>query len=114
MEPIKALEIIAHLADGIDPHTGEALPPPPAPYQHPDTVRALYAAIRALEHQREANRRQKGLPANAGQSWTEEEEKRLVAGYDAGNSIKDLATEHRRTEGAIKARLARHDRIEIS
>jgi LmbE family N-acetylglucosaminyl deacetylase len=112
MEPQKALEIITHLADGIDPHTGEVLPAT-SPYQHPDTVRALYAAIKALEHQREANRRQKDLPANAGNPWTEEEEQRLVAGYDDGTSIKDLAAKHQRTEGAIKARLARLGKIDL-
>jgi hypothetical protein len=54
----------------------------------------------------------RGLPANAGQPWTEEEEQRLVAGCKAGDSIKDLSTKHQRTQGAIKSRLARIDAIE--
>jgi uncharacterized protein with gpF-like domain len=113
MEPTKALGVVTHLADGIDAHTGEVLPST-SPYQHPDTVRALYKAIKALEHQQVANRRQRDLPANAGQSWIEEEEQRLVAGYDAGDSIKDLAAKHQRTQGAIKARLTRLGRIELN
>jgi hypothetical protein len=112
MEPTKALGIITHLADGVDPYTGEVLPAT-SPYQHPDTVRALYIAIKALECQREVNRRQKDLPTRAGGPWTEEEEQRLVAGYDVGASIKDLAAKHQRTQGAIKARLARLGKIEL-
>jgi LmbE family N-acetylglucosaminyl deacetylase len=48
MEINKALEIIKALSEEIDPHTGEIFPPD-TPYQHPDTVRALYKAIDALD-----------------------------------------------------------------
>ena len=48
MEKADALKIIQQLADGIDPHTGKAFGAD-SPYQHPDTVRALFVALRALD-----------------------------------------------------------------
>ena len=54
----------------------------------------------------------RGLPANAGQLWTEGEEQRLITDYKAGDSIKDLAAKRRRTESAIRSRLVRLGRNE--
>jgi hypothetical protein len=48
METEKTLAVLKALADGIDPGSGEAFPAGSA-YQHPDTVRALFSAIRVLE-----------------------------------------------------------------
>jgi tetratricopeptide (TPR) repeat protein len=49
---------------------------------------------------------------STGRPWTEEEEQRLIADYDAGDSMEKLTTKYQRTEGAIKARLVRLGRIE--
>lgn len=43
MEAANALVIIRALADGVDPQTGKVLSDD-GPFQHPQTVRALYAA----------------------------------------------------------------------
>ncbi len=48
METSETLRILQLLADGIDPATGEVYPAA-GPYQRADVVRALHAAIRALE-----------------------------------------------------------------
>jgi hypothetical protein len=37
-----------------------------------------------------------------------------VVGYDVGTSVKDLVAKHQRTEDAIKARLVRLGKIELS
>ncbi len=42
------LAVLAKLADGIDPASGTAFPAD-SPYQHPETVRALFLAIRRLD-----------------------------------------------------------------
>jgi hypothetical protein len=47
METDRATEILRLLGEGIDPFTGEIFPQN-SPYQHPDTVRALFKAIDAL------------------------------------------------------------------
>ena len=49
MELPKAIKIILSLAQGVDPETGEQFPAD-SPYQRPDTIRALFTALRALEN----------------------------------------------------------------
>jgi hypothetical protein len=48
MERDKALHILKTLADGIDPASGTAFAPG-SPYQHADTVRALYWALQQVD-----------------------------------------------------------------
>jgi hypothetical protein len=57
--------------------------------------------------------RQETLPENAGKPWTEEEDNRLISHYDIGKSIKEISEEHKRTEGAIKSRLLKLDKISL-
>ena len=109
----KAKRIISHLAEGIDPYTGEVLPED-SPYQHPDTVRALFKAILALERWERYEKRQKSLPPNAGKPWLPEEEEALLEGFDRGLSVADLARKHGRTVGAIRSRLMKLGRIEVT
>ena len=114
MQRERALEILRTLADGVDFTTGEQLPAGNL-YQHPDTVRALYYAIQAMESARASKQstvsRTDGTQLNAGRPWTEEEEARLAAAFDAGVSIDALAQEHKRSRWAIEARLARLGKI---
>lgn len=48
---------------------------------------------------------------NAGHSWPESEDKALLAIFDAGMPVKEIAAKHGRTQGAIAARLVRLGRI---
>lgn len=50
MDEHKALKIVMDLADGVDPQSGNTLPPE-SPYQNPETIRALFAATLALKYQ---------------------------------------------------------------
>jgi hypothetical protein len=117
MEKIDALKIIQQLADGLDPHTGKAFGAD-SPYQHPDTVRALFVALRALDAppapaaKPRAAATNENAPSNAGKPWSDDEDKTLVAAFDAGKKILELATAHRRSRFAIEARLAKLGKIE--
>ena len=113
MEKQAALHIIQALAQGIDPHTGETFPAD-SPYQHPETVRALFQAAQALaESTLERPRRSaQGAPENAGKPWSDEEDQMLVAAFDTGKAISALAEQHRRSRVAIQARLVRLGKIE--
>ena len=123
MERQAALHILQALAQGIDPHTGEHLSGT-GPYQHPDTVRALFHAVEALAAPPDARARsadvrltdvqlnRSAAPAKAGKPWTEEEDKALAEGFDAGGSIADLALAHQRTRVAIQARLVKLGKVE--
>ncbi len=122
MEPAKTVEILKTLAEGIDPGTGEHFPAG-SPYQHPDTVRALFSAIRVLEVPAPLSSAPlatpsagpspagKSVPQNAGRPWSEEEDTRLGHSFDAGRSIEELAATHKRSKWAIEARLARLGKI---
>lgn len=111
MEVARTVEIVSSLADGIDPFTGERYPAG-SPYQHPDTVRALFLAVRALRSLEQQERRRQGLPRNAGKPWSAEEDERLALEFDNGTPISRLAAEHERTEGAIEARLVKLGKLE--
>jgi hypothetical protein len=113
MERDKALGILKALADGIDPATGEQYPAGSA-YQYPDTVRALYHAVQALEgpaQPRERSAQQKNQPENAGRPWSEEEDGRLAQAFDSGKTTLQLAEEHKRSRIAIEARLVKLEKI---
>jgi len=110
MDEIKALAIVAALADGINPHTGEEFPAD-SPYQTVDIVRALLLASRALEARTKAQSRNTRAPANAGKRWTADEDAKLLARFDAGDSVSELARAHGRTPAGIQARLERHGRL---
>ncbi len=101
MELARAIEYLTTLADGIDPATGEILPEGHI-CNRGDTVRALYAVLQSV-----GKKKERKLPSNAGQPWTQEEEQRLLEGYHAGQTIPQLATAHGRTRGAIESRLQR-------
>ena len=111
MEVSQALKIIRILADGVDPTTGEVLDDE-SPYQNPQVIRALFMAVKALEKIEARQKRERTLPANAGMSWSDEEDKQLVSDFKQGVSINDLSRKHQRTKGSIESRLVKHRLIE--
>ena len=97
-----SLQILLALAEGRHPLTGEALPEESC-YQSAKVLRALLAGIEALE--KTAGKKDRVLPGAAGNPWDAEEDASLVADFESGTAIKELAQTHRRTEGAIRSRL---------
>jgi hypothetical protein len=112
MDHPKALTILQTLSNGIDPFTGESFPAG-SPYQHPDVVRALYEAVRALETAHKRQTARTATAGNSGKPWTQEEDDRLVAAFDGGRPLDELAMEHGRSRLAIEARLARFGKVPI-
>ena len=119
MEKTAALKILQQLADGTDPHTGKTFGAD-SPYQHPDTVRALFVALRALDAppaptpaaKPRAAATAENPPSNSGKPWSDDEDKALAAAFDAGKKILELATAHQRSRFAIEVRLAKLGKIE--
>src|SRR5258708_21927735 len=103
MDQVQALAVVRSLANGIDPETGEVFPAESA-YQRPQVVRALYEAAAALERIERFERRKSQLPPKTGEPWTEEEDRKLLAAFDAGRALQELAAAHERTLGAVRAR----------
>lgn len=119
MEKDHTLRILNALANGIHPATGEKFAAD-SPYQHPDTVRALFEAMRAVEGgaapaAAPATERRPALPqSGSGSRWTSEEEQRLAAAFDAGTTVDELARAHSRSRAAIEARLVRLGKMDAS
>lgn len=110
MDINEALKIVEALADGLDPGSGEALPNESC-LNDPQVVRALHAAREALRNSIKAANRKSDLPTNAGNSWSKSEEEQLAKSFDNGITVEQLAIDHRRTKGAIAARLVRVGKI---
>jgi hypothetical protein len=110
MDQAQALELVRSLANGVDPESGEVFPPESA-YQRPQIVRALYEAASALERIERFERRRAQMPAKTGEPWSEEEDRKLLAAFDAGRALQELASAHERTMGAVRARLLKYGRI---
>jgi hypothetical protein len=111
MDEAKALTIVAALANGVNPLTGEIFPAD-SPYQSADVVRALYCALRLFESGKRRMPRAE-LPRNAGKPWSEEEDQRLLEAFDRGQPLEALAQAHARTRAGIQARLERHGRLQL-
>jgi hypothetical protein len=110
MDQAQAMAIVKSLANGVDPESGEVFPAEGA-YQRPQTVRALFAALEALERAAQFERRKAQLPAKTGEPWSEDEDRRLLASFDAGHALGELAAEHQRTQTGIRARLVKYGRL---
>jgi DNA-directed RNA polymerase specialized sigma24 family protein len=110
MSPHQAKVTIEALANGIDPETGEVLNEQSI-FNNPLVIRALFMAIKALDQVAKREERQTSLPANIGKAWSESENKELLAKFDGGLSVKEIAAELGRTKGAITSRLSRSGRL---
>jgi hypothetical protein len=110
MNQSEALSVIRSLANGVDPETGEVFPAESA-YQRAQIVRALYAAAEALDKAERFERRRQQLPAKAGEPWSEDEDRKLLAGFDAGRGLAELAAAHQRTQTGVRARLVKYGRL---
>ena len=106
-----ALPIVRALADGVNPVTGEAYPET-SPYAEPRTLRALYSAVDLMAREVEREKRRERLPANFGKPWSEGEDRLLVAEFDAGAAIPEMARKHMRTHSSIRLRLEKLGKIE--
>jgi hypothetical protein len=104
MNQSRARQILQSLIQGVDPVTGEELPHETV-LQHADVLRALLSGLSALELTAARALRRAQLPDNVGQTWTTDEESRLVAEFKSGVLPDAIAHKHGRTLRAIEARL---------
>ena len=110
LDTLDTIEVIETLANGVNPVTGEVFPET-SPYNHPVIIRALFAAIKALQPLNDGEGEERNLPENAGKPWSEEEDQLLAAAFESGTRVKAIATSHCRTDGAIVSRLVHLGRI---
>ena len=113
MDAERALRIVSALADGCDPATGEITGRDHV-LQQPDVVRALAAAVTALDRRTSTKEKEHedGRPERVGQAWTPDEDEMLLSAFDRGTPVGKLAAEHERTRGAIQSRLVKLGRLD--
>lgn len=121
MDIIKAKEIVEMLADGIDPTTGEVLPPD-SHWNNPEIIRALFTVLRAVRipaklsrkslEEKQKDNLDNGRPKNAGLPWNEEQRNEVALLFSQGKTIDELADYLERTNGAIKSELTHQGLID--
>jgi DNA-binding NarL/FixJ family response regulator len=102
----RSKEVLQALVHGIDPENGTALPAD-AVLNRIDIVRALLAAIAALDAVCARAMRRAHLPESVGKKWSAEEEQQLKSAFAEGESVPAIAAKHRRTVRSIEDRLER-------
>jgi hypothetical protein len=104
MKTARALQTLQSLVEGKNPLTDAELPHDSV-LQNAEVLRALLAAIAALDQQARREERRSQLPPNVGRDWTEAEEATLVAAFKDGEVLDAIAQRHGRTLRAIESRL---------
>jgi hypothetical protein len=102
----RSRQVLQALVQGVDPETSADLPKDTV-LNRVDIVRALLAAIEALDTVNARALRRAQLPESVGKTWSDEEERQLKAEFAGGEPVPLIATKHRRTVRAIEARLER-------
>lgn len=106
------LKILRALHKGINPYTGATFKPG-SPYQKAETVRALYAAINALECVEKGDVARGNRPGNSGAYWSPAEDKRLVKAFEKGTKVAQIAEMLQRTDWAVVSHLLKLDKLNI-
>jgi hypothetical protein len=104
MKDQRARQILHSLVNGADPFSGEDLAAGTV-LQNADVIRAMLAGCSALEERTARASRRAQQPKNIGQTWTPEENERLIQAFKSGESLEAVAARHGRTLRAIEARL---------
>ena len=127
VDETRTVAILSALANGVNPLTGEIFGTD-SPYQQTEVVRALFAALERFKlvepaqpkpgpnpnsnpDQKPKQKVRADAPSNVGKPWSEEEDRRLLAGFDRGRKPAELAREFGRTLAGIEARLERHGKL---
>jgi hypothetical protein len=90
--------------------SGDA-PVAPSGIARADLVEALHEALCALHERDRARERRDRLPANVGKPWTAEHDAALLAAFDAGTPLDEIAARLQRTRVGVRTRLERHGRL---
>ena len=101
MDITRAKEIISALAEGIDPMTGEVLPPEHV-CNNAEVVRAFYTILK-----QESTAKKRKTYENAGKKWTKEDDELLKQLFAQGVKASELQIRFNRSRGSIHSRLSK-------
>ena len=106
MDIERAKELILALAEGIDPITGEVLPPDHI-CNNSEIIRAFYTVLR-----QEKTDKKKKTYESSGKRWTTEDDQLLKQLFEQGVKISELQKKFMRSRGSIEARLSKLGLVE--
>jgi hypothetical protein len=102
----RSKQVLEALVQGVDPENGSDLPADTV-LNRVDVVRALLAAIAALDAVSARALRRAQLPESVGKTWSDDEERQLKEEFATAEPLPHIAAKHGRTVRAIEARLER-------
>lgn len=120
MDIERATQLLAGLADGVDPLTGEVLPDDSV-CNRAEIVRAFHCILNTLaekpperkKSERTPREKVEGQrPENAGKPWTKADDETLRRMFDEGARKQDICGYFKRSESGVAARLVRLGIIE--
>ena len=100
----RSRQVLQALVQGVDPENGSELPADTV-LNRVDVVRALLAAVAALDATAARALRRAQLPESVGKPWSNEEEWQLKSEFARGEPTRLIAANHGRTIRAIESRL---------
>lgn len=101
-----AKQLLAGLADGVNPLTGEILPENCICNQ-PEIIRAFYCILKEFTVKTKEPKAE-----NTGKPWSAEDDAMLAKMFDSGCSRKEMQERFKRSDGALAARLVRLGKIQ--
>ena len=107
MDIERAKELISALAEGIDPITGEVLPPDHI-CNNAEIIRAFYTVL----HKDNTEPKKKKTYESSGKRWTKEDDQLLKELFEQGEKISEIQRKFMRSRGSIEARLSKLGLVE--
>jgi hypothetical protein len=106
MDLAAAKATLKSLVEGVDPVTGYPIPRSMV-LHHATVIRALLCALAVLDADEARARRRARLPRNTGRPWRQADDAQVLAAFQDGAPLLQIAAAHHRSLAGIESRLER-------
>jgi hypothetical protein len=106
MDLATAKATLKSLIEGVDPVTGYPIPKSMV-LHHAVVIRALLCALAVLEADAARTRRRARLPRNTGRPWPQADDEQVIAAFQNGEPLQQIAADHQRSLASVESRLER-------
>ena len=106
MELAAAKATLKSLVEGVDPVTGYPIPKSMV-LHHAVVMRALLCAVAVLDADEARRRRRARLPRNTGRPWRQADDAQVLAAFNGGEPLAQIAADHDRSLASVESRLER-------
>ena len=106
MELAAAKATLKSLLEGVDPVTGYPIPKSLV-LHHAVVMRALLCAVAVLDADEARRRRRARLPRNTGRPWRPADDVQVLAAFNSGAPLPQIAADHHRSLASVESRLER-------